>query len=70
MNKTTLRWGSDAPKRVANAWQESRWGPIAINAPKRVYAGQPHSADDDRERPLSVPRFPWYYLARSERRTG
>lgn len=54
MNKTTLRWAGDAPKCVANAWQESHRGAIAINAPKRVW-------------PLNVPRFRWYYLARSER---
>lgn len=46
---------------VANAWQESQRRPSAINARQRVCAGQPHSANNYREQPLSVPRFPWYY---------
>ncbi len=46
---------------VANAWQESRRRPFATNANKRVCAGQPHNANNDHRKPLSVPRFPWYY---------
>ena len=46
---------------VAKTWQESRQRPIVTNAPKRVCAGQRHNANDDRQQPLSVPRFPWYY---------
>jgi len=46
---------------VPNAWQESRWRPVATNADKRVCAGQPHDANDDHRQLLSVPRFPWYY---------
>jgi hypothetical protein len=46
---------------VANAWQESRRRPAIANHVKHVCAGQPHNANDDRQRPLSVPRFPWYY---------
>jgi hypothetical protein len=46
---------------VANAWQESQRRSSATNARQRVCAGQPHNANDDREQPLSVPRFPWYY---------
>ena len=61
MNKATRWWGSDAPKCVANAWQESRRRSIVINAHKRVCAGQPHNPNNDRHRPLSAPRFPWYY---------
>jgi hypothetical protein len=46
---------------VANAWQEDQRRPCPANDCKRVSAGQPHNANDDREQPLSVPRFPWYY---------
>jgi hypothetical protein len=46
---------------VANAWQENRRRPFAINARQRVCAGQPHNANDGRQQPLSVPRFPYYY---------
>lgn len=41
--------------------QESQRRPFAINGRQRVCAGQPHNAIDDREQPLSVPSFPWYY---------
>lgn len=61
MNKATRWWGSDAPKCVANPWQESRRRSIVINAHKRVWAGQLHNANDGQRRPLSVPPFPWYY---------
>jgi hypothetical protein len=48
-------------ERVANAWQESQRRPSVINARQRVCAGQQHNAaNDDRQQPLSVPRFPWY----------
>ena len=46
---------------VANAWQESQRRPLAINARQRVCAGQQHNANEDRQQPLSVPRFPYYY---------
>jgi hypothetical protein len=46
---------------VANAWQEDQRRSSVANARQRVCAGQPHNANDDREQPLSVPRFPWYY---------
>jgi hypothetical protein len=46
---------------VAKTWQESRQRPIAANGHKRVSAGQPYKANNDRLQPLSVPRFPWYY---------
>jgi hypothetical protein len=46
---------------VAKTWQESRQRPLATNAGQRVCAGQPHNANTDRQQPLSVPRFAWYY---------
>jgi len=46
---------------VANAWQEDQRRPFAANALQRVCAGQAHKANNDRHRPLSVPRFLWYY---------
>lgn len=46
---------------VAKTWQESRQRPSPTTARQRVCAGQPHNANDDHQRPLSVPRFPWYY---------
>jgi plasmid stabilization system protein ParE len=46
---------------VANAWQEDQRRPPATNARQRVCAGQRHNANDHQQRPLSVPRFPWYY---------
>ena len=46
---------------VANAWQEDRRPPSATNARQRVFAGQPDNANDDYQRPLSVPPFPHYY---------
>ena len=46
---------------VAKTWQESRQRPIATNGRQRVSAGQPPNVNDDRQRPMSVPRFPWYY---------
>jgi len=46
---------------VAKTWQESRQSPSTTNSDNHVCAGQPHNANDDRQRPLSVPRFPWYY---------
>jgi len=58
------RW-TDGPfmrgKCVANAWQESQRAPFVINGVQRVSAGQTHNADYDQPRPLSAPRFPWYY---------
>lgn len=46
---------------VANVWQDDQRHQSATNDHQRVCAGQDRSANDDRERPLSVPRFPWYY---------
>jgi plasmid stabilization system protein ParE len=46
---------------VANAWQEDQRRPSVANARQRVCADQRHNANDDREQPLSVPRFPRYY---------
>lgn len=46
---------------VADAWQESQRAPLATDAVQRVSAGQTHNALNDQPRPLSVPRFPWYY---------
>ena len=51
MNKTSLRWVGDAPKYVANVWQESRRGPIAINAPNaftQVIRTMPTMTDNGR----------------------
>lgn len=51
-----------APREcVAKTWQQSRRRPSTTNADNHVSAGQPHSAVIDHQRPLSVPRFPWYY---------
>jgi hypothetical protein len=46
---------------VAKTWQESHRSPSTTNVAKHVSAGQPCNANDDRQQPLSVPRFPWYY---------
>lgn len=49
------------PRRVAKMWQDDQPGPTGANDRQRGVAGQPHNADDIQQRPLSVPRFPWYY---------
>jgi len=46
---------------VASVWQQSQRLQFATNAQQRVCAGQAHNANNDRQRPLSVPGFPWYY---------
>ena len=46
---------------VAKTWQQSHPSPSATNADNHVSAGQPRNAVNDQPRPLSVPRFPWYY---------
>lgn len=49
------------PMCVANTWQEDRRPPSATNGRQRVFAVQPHIANNDRQQPLSVPRYPRYY---------
>lgn len=46
---------------VANVWQENQQRSFKTNAHHHVCAGQPHNANVDKEQPLSVPCFPWYY---------
>jgi hypothetical protein len=42
-------------------WQDDQSQSAMANDVHHVCAGQPHNANDDHRRPLSVPRFPWYY---------
>jgi hypothetical protein len=42
-------------------WQDDQSRPAPTDDDQRLCAGQPHNANDDQRRPLSVPRFPWYY---------
>jgi plasmid stabilization system protein ParE len=44
---------------VPNAWREDQRRPSVANARQRVCAVQRRNANDDREQPLSVSRFPW-----------
>lgn len=42
-------------------WQDDQSRPVGVNDRQRVCAGQLLNANDDRQQPLSVPRYPWYY---------
>jgi hypothetical protein len=42
-------------------WQDDQPGPFVLDDGQRVFAGQSHLAAKGRRKPLSVPRFPWYY---------
>jgi excisionase family DNA binding protein len=44
---------------VANAWQHDHRPQSAANDGQRVFAGQPHVANDDHQQPLSVGQFPY-----------
>lgn len=46
---------------VAKMWQHDQPRPIATNGFRHVVAGQPPVAIKIHQRPLTVPRFPWYY---------
>lgn len=53
--------GMPTPRMCGKRWQDVQLRPITANDLPCVCAGQANLSDDDRLRPVSVPRFPWYY---------
>ena len=53
-------WNCEQCVRGKNVAGESS-APDRDQRRQHVSPGQPHNANNDRQHPLSVPRFPWYY---------